>query len=786
RLTPVLLLFFLSGANGLLYQVVWVRQFVHVFGATVLAVSTVLAAFMGGLALGGAWGGRIARRLRRPLRTYGWMELGLALYAGAVPWILVLLDPVYGALNAKLGGSFWMLSTVRFALSTLVLVPPTFAMGATLPILARYAEGGNRAASGVARLYSVNTLGAVAGTVATGFVLLPEIGVLRTLALGVLVNLLLAVTAILLGRREEAGAPRTPEAPRAGETVVRAIPGSLILLTAGVLGFAALSSEILWTRVLSLALGGTAYSFVIVLAVFLLGIAGGSAWAAHLLRGGGSRAQRVFVACPAAIAWLTLALLPVFDRLPGLFMELSARGGGWAGGIAVRAVVAAIPLLPPTFLSGAAFPLAVGILRRDGVSRSVGDVYSANTLGAILGSWAAAFVLIPAFGLRGGLLFGSAVLTASSAVLLLALGSRRTAGMSVALILVTAAGMVGLPDWNRARLTRGGFAVAVDLRRSGAAELGEERGEVVFLEEGITSTITVRRWGGDLSMQMNGVTEASNTKDLVTQVVLGGLGAILHEGPQDVLVIGLGSGITAAAAASHPGVESVDCAEISEAVIRGARWFDEDADHILDDPRLRMIVGDGRNHLRLTDRTYDLIVSEPSNVWNSGVGALMTAEFFELASERLNPGGILVSWIQGYSLSSEALRSVLAAARGSFPRVSLWMGGWGDFMIVAGDARFGIDGERLLRKGRNPEVGKLLARMETPDLLSLLAKNLLAGDAVDRFVDGFPANSDDNLYLEFEAPRLIHKDTMPELFRRLQRNAGGTEQLLVNAPPGLA
>lgn len=796
RLRAAFLLFLVSGANGLLYQVVWVRHFVHVFGATVLAVSTVLAAFMGGLALGGAWGGRIAARLNRPLRTYGLLELALALYAGAVPWILTMIDPLYAALSPRISESFWALSSIRFVFSCLVLLPPTFLMGATLPILTRYAESlGEGTQRRVAQLYAVNTLGAVVGTIAASFLLLPSLGLARTLACGVLLNLLVAFTALWLGRRAIARAETPPadSGPSPGTPSV-AVPATsssisrpLVLATTGILGFAALAFEILWTRTLSLALGGTTYSFAIVLSVFLMGIAGGSAWAARLLRRHPARAQDLFVAIPAAIGLLAIALLPVFDRLPGLFMELSARGSGsWFEGILGRFVVTAIPLLPPTFLSGAAFPLAVGILRhRDGVGRSVGDVYAANTVGAILGSWAAGFLLIPAVGLRGGILVGAGLLAASTCGLLLARPSRRSLVLAGAVVAITALGVGMLPDWNRSRLTRGGFTVAIDLRRFGEADLAEDRRELVFMEEGITSTITVRRWGRELSMQMNGVTEASNTADLSTQIVMGGLGAVLHEQPRDVLVIGLGSGITASAAARHPGVERVDCVEISEAVARGARWFDEANNHILDDPRFHLIVGDGRNHLRMTDQTYDLIVSAPSNVWNSGVGSLMAVEFYEAAAAHLNPGGILVSWIQGYSLSSDALRSVLAAVRQSFPRASLWIGAWGDFVIVAGDEQLGFDVDRVLRKGSSPEIRSLIRDMETPDVLSLLAKNVLAGDALDRFIGDMPPNSDDNLYLEFEAPRLLHRDTIPELFRALNASAGGTEQFLQNAPPEL-
>ncbi len=797
RSRAVLGLFFSSGAVGLLYQVVWIRLFVHVFGATVLAVSTVLAAFMGGLALGGLWGGRMAPRLRNPLRAYGLLELGLGLYAGLVPFVLRAIDPLYETVYPGLSGSFWGLSALRFAVSAIILLPPTFLMGATLPVLTAHAERlPLRARQRVAHLYAINTFGAVTGTVGASFVLLPGLGLSRTLVLGVALNLAIAGIALRLARTEEG---RVGAAEARDEDTARperegpAIPRALILTTAGVLGFAALAFEVLWTRALALALGTTTYAFAIVLTVFLLGIAGGSLWAGRLLRDG-RRAPAVFTAAPALIGFLALFLLPIFDRLPGLFVGLAARGGGtWLEGLLAKFVLAGLPMLPPTFLSGAAFPLAVGIDRQSaGPSRSVGDVYASNTLGAIIGSWAAGFVLIPTIGLRTGILFAAALQIFMTCLLLL---FRRRAGRPAirgrpilaasGVALAAVAAIAVLPDWNRSALTRGGFAIAVDLRRFGQTQLAEDRKELVFLEEGITSTITVRRWGDELTMQMNGVTEASNFGDLGTQVLVGGLGGILHANPRDVLVIGLGSGITAAAALRHPGVESVECVEISEAVVHAARLFEEANGGILDDPRCRVIVGDGRNHLGLSGRAYDVIVSQPSNVWNSGIGSLMSSEFFARAADHLKPGGILVSWIQGYSLTPDALRSVMAAVREHLPRCSLWMAGWGDLVIIAGGEDFAFDAARLLEKGKDPVVAEMLRQIDTPDLVTLFTKNVLAGEHFDRYIAGFPPNTDDNLYLEFEAPKLLYRETIAELFESLGEAAGGTEEFLVNAPPGI-
>ena len=795
RLAALLLLFFLSGAAGLLYQVVWTRLFVHTFGATVLAVSTVLAAFMAGLAAGGLWAGRASGRIRNPLRAYGFLEIALGVYAALVPLILRLVDPLYAHLYPGLEGSFGTLSALRFCVSALVLLPPTFLMGATLPLLVEHMERhGTAARRRVALLYAVNTFGAVAGTMASAFAMLPALGLMRTLAVGVGVSLLVGLAAVLLSRRGPDPARALAAAPPSGDpgstpTDTPWIPRPLLLLSTAVLGFSALAFEVLWTRTLALALGTTTYAFAVVLAVFLLGIALGGLVAGRLLANP-RRAVGFFVAAPGAVGLLALVLLPIFDKLPDLFMALSLRSGsGFLPNLLAKLVVAGTPMLLPTLVSGAAFPLAVGIDCSAGrAGRSAGDVYGANTLGAILGAWGAGFVLIPLVGLRGGIEF--AALLPLLATCLLLLGRRpalRLAAVpALALAIAGASLLAFLPDWNRAALTRGGFAIETELRRSGRTKLAEDHTQLLFLEEGITTTVTVRRWRDEITMQMNGITEASNSGDIGTQVMVGGLAPLLHPDPKDVLVVGLGSGVTASAVARFVSVRTIDCVEIAEAVVHGARFFEDANRGVMKDPRFHLIVGDGRNHLRLSGKMYDCIVSEPSNVWSAGIAALMTEEFFRMCRDHLRPGGTMCSWIQGYSLSPDALRSVVAAARRSFPRVTVWSAGWGDLLVTAGDESFSLDAQRILDRAEDPAIRAMLLQTDSPDLVTLLSNVLLAGSALDRWVGDFPPNTDDNLYLEYEAPKLIHRDTMRALFESLDRAAGGAGELLRNAPEGLA
>jgi spermidine synthase len=760
-----------------------VRLFSLLFGATVLAASTVLAAFMGGLALGGWWAGRNAQRWARPLEMYGRLELLLAAIAALVPVLLRAVEPLYAALYPALGESWPALTAVRFAASGVVLLPPTFLMGATLPLLVRHAEsGGGRRR--VAELYGVNTLGAAAGTIAATFALLPAAGLTATLVVGVVANAVLGATALMLGRHvpvdtaAEAASEdlRGVDAPASSAAAPLPFPRALLYVTAGVLGLAALAFEVLWMRALALSLGTTIYAFAVVLSVFLLGIAGGSLAARRLAGGAAVRVATAFALAPALIGVLSLVLLPLFDRLPGLFVALAARGGGtWEGSVLAQFVLAGVPLLPPTFLSGAALPLAIALDRLSTGHRAAGDVYAANTLGAILGSWAAGFVILPAVGLQGGVTLVAALpLLASLALAATWRGRGRTlvAGAAVSAAAGAAALAAWTPEWNRSVMTRGAFVLGADLRGAGADAIAAERAQIVFLEEGLTSTVTVRREDDSYTMQLNGVTEASTAGDLSTQVSVAGVPLLLHGRARDVLVIGLGGGITAATAASYPGVESVDVVEISPEVARAAdAWFGEANGGVLHDPRVRLILGDGRSHVRLSPRQYDVIVSLPSHVWNSGIASLMSAEFYARAHGRLRAGGVLCSWIQGYSLSADALRSVVAAVRTVFPTVQIWRGAWGDLLIVAGEETLGRDLAAVLERLNAPGVEAVMAKGDAPDGPALLSLLLLSGPTLDAWVGGAAANTDDRPTLEFEAPKLLYADPMGDLFDGLHRAA---------------
>ena len=411
RATPIapLICFLASGTSGLVYQVVWMRELTLVFGATTLAVSTVLAVFMGGLAFGSLTGGRWADRAKRPLRLYAWLELAIGLYGLAIPFLFSLLPTIYQPLWRTAGLSFFTLSLVRFVLAGLVLAIPTVLMGATLPVLSRVvARRAEAVGRDVGMLYTVNTVGAVIGASLAGLFLIPSIGMAGTTAVAAILNLVAGAVAYAMDRRQtlepEVASDGAVEAPRS-QVLTR--PASIALFAAfGVSGIAALVYEVAWTRALSLVLGSSVYAFTIMLTTFLVGLALGAglgAWLADRVR----RPLLVLSIVEGAVGISAFAGLFLIRELPYVFLVLHRQFEASPAALLLgtRLLVAALVMLVPTTLLGAVFPLAVRAAagRVNAIGRTVGALYSVNTLGAIAGAFASGFLLIPWLGVEGSL-----------------------------------------------------------------------------------------------------------------------------------------------------------------------------------------------------------------------------------------------------------------------------------------------------------------------------------------------------------------------------------------------
>lgn len=778
--------FFLSGAAGLVYEVAWVRILGLRLGHTTNATTVVLAAFMAGLALGAIVFGRIIDRRGRPLHVYALLEAGLGLYALALPWLLVEVEPLLVRLQAGAAPAFGVL-----AILFLLLLVPTTLMGGTLPVLSRLrVREVHRAAAKIGDLYALNTVGAVVGVVGAGFVLLPAIGVRATVALAAGVNALVAGVAIALDRAagQEAATPRDEDrlATRAAQPLQSA--AAVAALGLALSGAASMVYELAWTRVLALVVGSSTYAFSTMLATFLIGLGLGSFLFARLP----SRREAelaIFGGLEVTIGFSTLLLLPVFSALPGWCLRLFGRfSPSHSSALAVEFLLSFLVMIVPTLLIGATFPCAArAYVRRLGdLGRDVGGLYAANTMGAIVGVVAGGLFLVPFFGIRGSLAFASG-LNVLIGTALLAFARRSLWPLFIPAPL--ALGLALLPGWNPAVMASGIPVYVQRFLRTGRpadhlfAEIASK--QVLYYRDGVNATVSVERTDVMTTLKVNGKADASNGIDMLTQLMLGHLPALLHPRPDRVLVIGLGSGVTVGAIAQHP-VRAIDVVELEPAVVEASAFFQRENRSALSDPRVRTTIADGRAFLRASKETYDVISSEPSNPWMAGVANLFSLEFYRLCRQKLAPGGIMVQWIHGYSLFPADLKMVVGTFREFFPHATFWRTHRGDYILVGTDRPLEID-YRLLRARyeASPGLREDLARVGWESPLAPLLLFVLDEDGVARYAAGSLRNSDDRPILEFSAPLALYADTINANDSALRAARSSRFPRLANAEEGL-
>lgn len=783
--------FIFSGATGLIYEVLWARMLGLVFGATTLAVSTVLAAFMGGLALGSALAGRLARRIRKPLSTYGWMEIGVAIYALLVPLLFSWVDHLYALIWQQLQPGFFAFSLWRFLLSCLLLLVPTTLMGATLPVLASaLLRSSGHNSSSVTRLYACNLAGAIMGTLAAGFLLLPGLGVRTTIVVAAAINIIVGMIALVAQRHTTSA--RTVDQPvqvsgGSGTDEVGPDGRRFWFFAAVVSGFVTISTQVSWTRILTMIIGSSTYAFSIVVALFLIGLAGGAWLVGRKDRSSMLRSTILIVELITALS-LLLSLF-VLNRVPGLLVNLGLRMQitSWAGLLALQIMAATLLVLVPALLMGMVMPLVLvwASVKHTRAVALVGRTYAVNTIGAIAGAFVTGFVLIPKTNTRFALLLASA-----SCVLVAGLAYRpaETArdpalkrsmaiGATPVLALIL---FVLAPPMNRQDLSIGAYDSLVRVlaqTREGARDdadlqAGPDAHELLMYEEGPTATVSVRRDQGTISMAINGRTNASDSiYDMPTQVMLAQIPLLVAPQIDRGLIIGFATGVTVGAMLQSP-VESVTCIELEPGTVNGSRFF-EHVNHLpLNDPRTSLIIDDARSYLRVTANRYDMIVSEPSHPWVPGVANLFTQEFFELGRARLNDSGVFVQWVQIYQLSTESLRSVLATYQRVFPHMLVFrVGGLNkgkDLILVGSNQPLNLD--RLPERLKDPRIASELARINLHAEAGVRSWFVCDESRLGPAVAGARINTDDNMHIETTVPR--------EAFRpSVQTNAEWVEAL---------
>ena len=626
----------------------------------------------------------------------------------------------------------------------------------------------------VGLLYAINTFGAVLGVALAGYSLLPWLGNRATLTVAAAANVAVGVVAILYSRRSRPSAAETRARPDSrGEQAGESHSGAWPVVALGISGAASMTYEVAWTRALSLVIGSSTYAFTAMLLAFLVGIAGGAALYAWL-RGRRRATRTVFAALQIAIAVAAVIALVVFERMPELFLV----GLRWSDSPrfvqAVQLAVSAAALLPSTLLIGATFPCAAGAVGSGstGAGRRVGQLYAGSTLGAIGGTVLAGFVLVPTVGTHSAITIGAAINFLLGATLL-----ARPRPASARPWWAAASGLAGLavlflPIWDLPTMSSG---PAVYAKRYLGAEGGRpgDAGpgrEILFYRDGPSATVAVERSAGFVSLLVNGKADASTAPaDMPTQLLLGHLPLLLHAEPRAILVIGLGSGITAGAVARHP-VQRLDVVEIEPAVIEATKFFREEHGDVLTDPRIRVVIGDARSFLLTTPIRYDVITSEPSNPWIGGIASLFSLEFFRLARQHLQAGGIMLQWIHAYSLLPEDLRMVVETFRTVFPAMSVWQVSPGDFLLLGRADPAPLDLNLVkARYQTNPAIRRDLERIGMRGWSGLLGYFVLGAQDAARYAQGATVNTDDRLALEFSAPRALYLDTHVENGRMLRR-----------------
>ena len=773
----VLSAYFASGVAGLVYEVVWVRLLTRVLGQTEAAVSTVLTALLGGLALG-AWladqrAG--ARTPRAAAGTYAAIEGAIAVSALAVPLLLAATGPLLAAVYHDGEGGL-VFGLARVLVSFVALSVPAILMGASFPYAVRASAAADVSLSASA-LYATNTLGAAAGAALGAFVLVPQLGLTRSALVAAALNASAGGLALLAARRPEPLRPTPPAAaarPRRGTgpaTVgapsrARLAP-VVVLATLG--GALSLGHEVVWTRVLALAIGPTTYAFGLMLVLFISGLAAGAWLATGLSR---TRVQPL-VGMAGALAAAMTAGLVAFRFVGGFTLQVAdmVAGGPDSFGQALwaEALGAAALLWPLTLAFGAVLPFGLAALRDP--RGWAGHLYAWNTMGAIGGALATGFVLLPRLGLSRTVTWLSAVGIATAAWPLVTHARgwwRATALASAAALLATAA---ATPAGDQRVLASGAYKYAA--ATAGDPRTALEAGEVLFSREGAGASVAVRRLAGVTSLTIDGKVDASDGSDMLTQLLLGHVPMLLHPSPRQVAIIGLGSGVTLAAALRHP-VARADVIEISPEVLHAARYFGHVTGPVLDDPRVHVIVGDGRTHMQYATRTYDAIISEPSNPWMAGIASLYTQEFFASVRARLAPGGVFCQWAHSYDMSESDLRSIFATFASVFPDGLLWTVGGGDLLLVGGDAslepRLALVADHLGRPGVAVDLSRVHAGRAAV-LLSLVAGG---GPVIASFAAGAAIQRDDHASLEFTAPLALYGTSSDHLegLRRLGREVG--------------
>ncbi|MBN1130484.1 MAG: fused MFS/spermidine synthase [Chitinispirillaceae bacterium] len=761
RSLPVL--YFLSGAAALVYEIAWMRKLSLILGGTVFAVSLITASFMLGLALGSRFIGKKADRAKRPVVMFAQLAAGIGVFGLFSPIAFSLLSSFSAFLFSHAGLTGFSRSALQFSLAGCALIVPTVLMGATFPVMAKaYAVNERRRQRDIGWLCFVNTLGGALGCFLAGFFLVRLLGVNTTIFCAAGTDLLIAAAAALIGRTAVTKpVPGNREVP---EDVGGIFPDAIImvaLVTLGVSGFCSLAYQVLWTKLLTFFFLDSVYDFAIVLTAFLAGLALGSA-VFGALAGNPRRSLLLFGLAELGAGIAAIAFLYLIQRLPYLAADLYSMPRlrqvfgehFFLPVMTIKFGYAFLIMLVPTFLLGGALPLVTGICagRPHRFAADIGRMYMMNTLGAVAGSLTVCFALLSLFGSRLSIL--ALALLNSAAGLVILLLRYRGAAARVALSIGSAALVslliLALPPWDKIRMSASFFDPGADV---------ENTIDLLFYKEdayGVTSVMRSRPLAQKfLVTNRNYVQNASILGGSEDHRRLGHIPLFLHPDPSRVAVIGLATGITLSGAARHD-LERLDCAEISGAVLSAAELFSQENGDILNHPKITFTVNDGRNFLAETRARYDVIIGDILFPMGAGAAYLFTTDYFSLMRKRLRPGGLACVWLPLNQFSRNDLRTVVASFYSVFPHTALWLGLVGESVPVLGCVGTGtplrIDFASLHKRLSDRLLHDDLTQIGLDNPVGFTAGFIMADEEVRTFSEGMPLNTDDRPIIEFSSP----------------------------------
>ena len=769
RLSIFGIIFFFSGASGLIYQVTWARQLQLIFGSTIFATSAILTTFMAGLALGSYLLGRIVDRLGRPLRIYAVLECGIAIFALLSPFFLDLLKAIYILIYRNLSVNFYSLTVIRFILSFVVLLVPTTLMGGTLPVVSKFVvdqiqKRGRR----VGLFYALNTFGAVVGTIATGFFLIRYFGVVETIIFSAFINLLLAVLSFWLDLRWEFSneaittaisdlqesvaneSVNTEGISKLNHKLLPVLPPAG-LLAFGISGFCALSYEVLWTRILVFFLGSTTYAFSTMLAAFLFGIGLGSLVFAWLSDRTSSKDDfqsnlSLFSLIQVGIGLSSIVLLPVFGRL----FEINQAFQLLPGTRFWTFIACLIVMLVPTALMGGCFPIVTRIYTstKSALGRDVGQVYMVNTVGSILGALIGGYVLIPLLGIQRSIGLISLLNVGVGCWIILpipnypgSIAQSFRKGLAICGSIVTIVVVILSVGWSVTPL----------FLKSAIFKIQRPGDDLVAYQEEVDASITTLKDDEGvyrLYVDTNQAADASRW-DSPSHRVIAHLPLLLHPNPKKALVVGFGMGVTSHSIIQH-GV-SVDAVEISQGVIEASQQhFTHVNQDVIEHPLFNYFINDGRNYILMTEEKYDMIstgIIHP--LVSAGSSNIYTEDFYRLCKRILTPDGIMCQWVPLHRVPLDHYKMIVRTFLNVFPHTTIWYKYTPDFVILIGTPnKLRINFNDFMSRTQIPSIQAGL-RHDDLDGWSLLDSFMMGEEAARSYVGPGLIHTDNHPHLEF-------------------------------------